>query len=84
MMVVLCVWVLTPNVMRPRPFGRFGVRTSVSWKTWSVLWSTFALGNLALIWAIVAPMPTPRALRHPSRRFSVHPAQGSIHESRCR
>ena len=33
MIVVLCVWVLTPNVIRPRPFGRFGVRTSVSRKT---------------------------------------------------
>ena len=26
MIVVLCVCVLTPNVIRPRPFGRFGVR----------------------------------------------------------
>ena len=33
MIVVLWVWVLTPKVMRPGPDGRFGVLTSVSWKT---------------------------------------------------
>ena len=64
MIVVLCVCVLTPNVIRP-PLGRFGVLTSVSWKTDSVLWSTFACGNFALIGGIVEPMPTPRALAPP-------------------
>ena len=33
MIVVLCVCVLTPNVMRPRPCCRFGVFTRVSWNT---------------------------------------------------
>ena len=33
MIVVLCVWVLTPNVMRLPVAGRFGVRTRVSWNT---------------------------------------------------
>jgi hypothetical protein len=70
MMVVLFVCVLTPKMIRP-PFGRFGVLTSVSWKTWSVLWSMIAFGNLALIAGIVAPIPTPRALAPPLIAMSV-------------
>ena len=33
MIVVLCVLVLTPNMIRPPLLGRFGVVTRVSWKT---------------------------------------------------
>ena len=33
MIVVLCVCVLTPNMIRPPLPGRFGVFTRVSWKT---------------------------------------------------
>ena len=67
--VVLCVFVLTPNVNLPPPF--FGIRTSVSSNVSSVLWSTFAFGNAALIAAILAPMPTPRAVAPPSTVMSV-------------
>jgi hypothetical protein len=62
MSVVRFVLVLTPNTILPPPV--FGILTSVSLKTRSVLWSTFAFGKAALIAGNLradAHTPGPRA-----------------------
>ena len=64
MIVVLCVCVLTPNMIRPplRPLGR---RHQGELEDLVGAVVDFACGNFALIAGIVAPMPTPRAFAPP-------------------